>query len=74
MIFKLSPDEIALLEYENIPFAPAEDYDDDAALELLDKVRDAQVSYAQREDASGEKLYSDLERIADKIYEAIPES
>lgn len=73
MIFDLSTDEIALLKSRNISFTPAEDYDDGAALEFLDKVREAQVSYAQDEDALGQELYSKLERLADKIHEAIPD-
>lgn len=73
MIFDLSTDEIALLKSRNISFTPAEDYDDDAALEFLDKVREAQVSYAQDEDALGQELYSKFERLADKIHEALPD-
>ena len=73
MIFDLSTDEIALLKSRNISFTPAEDYDDEAALEFLNKVREAQVSYAQDEDALGQELYSKLERLADKIHEAIPD-
>ena len=73
MIFDLSTDEIALLKSRNISFTPAEDYDDDAALEFLNKVREAQVSYAQDEDALGQELYSKFERLADKIHEAIPD-
>ena len=73
MIFDLSTDEIALLKSRNISFTPAEDYDDDAALEFLDKVREAQVLYAQDEDALGQELYSKFERLADKIHEAIPD-
>ena len=72
MKIKLSKDEIALLTNRNIPFAATEDYDDDEALELLDKVREAQVSYAQNEDYEGRELYSRFERIADKIYKTIP--
>lgn len=73
MIFDLSTDEIALLKSRNISFTPAEDYDDDAALEFLDKVREAQVSYAQDEDALGQEFYSKFERLADKIHEALPD-
>ena len=72
MIFDLSTDEIALLKGRNIQFKPTEDYDDDSTLELLDKVREAQVLYAQDEDALGQELYSKFERLADKIHEAIP--
>lgn len=73
MIFDLSTYEIALLKSRNISFTPAEDYDDDAALEFLDKVREAQVSYAQDEDTRGQELYSKFERLADKIHETIPD-
>ena len=73
MIFDLLKDEIALLKSRNISFTPAEDYDDDAALEFLDKVREAQVSYAQDEDTRGQELYSKFERLADEIHEAIPD-
>lgn len=73
MIFDLSTDEIALLKGRNIQFKPTEDYDDDSTLELLDKVREAQVLYAQDEDALGQELYSKFERLADKIHEAIPD-
>ena len=72
MKIKLSKDEIALLTNRNIPFAATKDYDDDEALEFLDKVREAQVSYAQNEDDEGKELYSRFERIADKIYKTIP--
>ena len=73
MIFDLSTDEIALLKGKNIQFKPTEDYDDDSTLELLDKVREAQVLYAQDEDSLGQELYSKFERLADKIHEAIPD-
>ncbi len=73
MKIKLSTDEIALLTDRNIPFAATEDYDDDAALELLDKVRETQVLFAQNKDDRGKGLYSAFERIADKIYKAIPD-
>lgn len=72
MIFRLSEKERTLLKNKEIPFAAAKDYDDDAALELLDMVREAQVAYAQNEDESGKQLYAEFERLADKIYAAIP--
>ncbi len=72
MIFKLSEEEITLLRSRNIPFAASKDYDNDAALGLLDAVRDAQVAYSQNEDERGKELYLQYERIADKIYETIP--
>lgn len=73
MKIKLTEAEVRLLEDENILFNPLQDYTDDDALDLLEQVRDIEVSYAQRYDTTGEKLYFLYGNLADKIQGQIPE-
>ena len=49
-----------------------EDYSEDEALDLLDQVREAEVSYSQCEDQKGIDLYTSYCLIGDKIFNAIP--
>lgn len=73
MRLSLSEEELSLLRSRQIPFSNLKDYDDSAALDLLEMVRDAQVAYSQYSDERGKELYFRYEHLADKIHAAIPE-
>lgn len=73
MIFKLSEAEIELLAKRGIPFTPAHDYTEDEALELLEKVREVEVEYAQDYGNERERLFFQYGDLADKIHMQIPE-
>lgn len=69
----LTKREQNLLAAKAIPFDPNQDYSDDDALELLDLVREAEVSYSQGEDCTSRELYYQYARLGDKIYDLIPD-
>ena len=73
MKFDLSNAEISLLKRRNVSFSASKEYGEDEALDLLDAIREIEVSYAEREDPEGERLYTAYQNIADKVYREIPE-
>ena len=50
MKIELTPQEVELLENEGIQFLQSGDYTEDEALELLERVREAEVAYSQGTD------------------------
>lgn len=72
MKINFTPNETELLRGSGIDYDAGRDYSEDEALELLETVRDAEVSYAQETDAEGTRLYNDYCRLGDKIAAMIP--
>ncbi len=70
MKIKLNNTDIDLLHEAGIEFKPENEYSDDEALDLLDRVYDNEVFFAQDENSRKANAYADL---ADKIQEQIPE-
>lgn len=68
----LTKTERDMLDAEAIPFDSDRDYTDDEALELLDLVREVEVSYSQGEDSTSREKYRQFQKLADKIYDLIP--
>ena len=60
MRIELTPQEVALLKAEEIPFRQNGDYTEDEALELLERVREAEVAYSQGTDEATEKRYGSI--------------
>lgn len=73
MKFNLTKQEAMLLQDKGISFDDNKEYTEDEALDLLDLVREIEVSYAQFTGGKEEMLYSQYGSIADKIYSQIPE-
>ncbi|HJB20940.1 MAG TPA: hypothetical protein H9773_04470 [Candidatus Fournierella merdavium] len=73
MKIELTPQEVALLEAENIPFVSGQEYTEDAALDLLERVRDMEVSFAQGEDDETQRRYRQYAALGDKLFALIPE-
>ena len=73
MRFDLTKEEVRLLQAKGIPFAETHEYTDDEALDLLEQVRDVEVSYAQFAGGVGESLFFRYGDLADKIQAQIPE-
>lgn len=72
MTIDLTAQEVTLLANKSIPFDGSYDYADEEALELLDQVRDAEVSYSQGTDAQSVRLYEQYGDLADKLFALIP--
>lgn len=72
MTIDLTAQEVTLLVNKNIPFDGLYDYTDEEALELLDQVRDVEVSYSQGTDAQSVRLYEQYGDLADKLFALIP--
>lgn len=73
MKIELTPQEVALLKAENIPFVSGQEYTEDAALDLLEKVREAEVSYAHGDDDETQRRYRQYTALGDKLFALIPE-
>lgn len=73
MKIELTPQEVELLESDGILFLQNSDYTEDEALELLERVREAEVSCSQGTDEATEKRYRQYSKLGDKIFEMIPE-
>ena len=71
MTIDLTAQEVTLLSNKSIPFDGSYDYTEEA-LELLDQVRDAEVSYSQGTDAQSVRLYEQYGDLADKLFALIP--
>lgn len=61
-----------LRKQKDVPFSASKEYSENEALDLLDTIREAEVSYAECEDTEGERLYTAYQSIADKVYRQIP--
>lgn len=68
----LSSEEIELLKEKGIRFGESE-CSDDEALELLEQVREVEVSYSQFTTGPEAELYYKYGDLADKIQSQIPE-
>lgn len=71
----LNPNETKYLIDKGIIINPLVEYDDDGVFEILDKIRDVEIYYAQDSGISPEAdeladIYGD---IADKIQDMLPE-
>lgn len=73
MKFDLTPSEIQLLKDKGICYDEDGEYAQDTALDLLDQVRDIEISYAQFTGAAEKSLYFQYGDLADKIQSQIPE-
>lgn len=73
MKLSLTASEIRSLSDAGIIFRADSDYAEDAALELLEQVRDAEVAAAQFISEDGEKRFSTYAAIGDKLFAQIPE-
>lgn len=73
MKFELTPKEIQLLKDKGIFYDETREYSDDEALNLLEQVRDIEISYAQFTDGEEKSLYFCYGDLADKIQSQIPE-
>lgn len=73
MKFDLTNQELELLKSKNIQLDLDCDYSDDEALDLLDHVRDVEISYSQSTTNSGRQLYQKYGSLADKMQAQIPE-
>lgn len=67
MKISLSQSEIDLLSRKGVTVDSTYEYTDDEALDLLDNVRDIEVSYAQGTDTVSTDLYKKYGDIADKL-------
>lgn len=70
----LNSADISLLERAKITFNPTADYSEDEALQLLERVYDEEVFYAQDADTkpSAQMDATDYAHLADKIQVQIP--
>lgn len=73
MRFDLTHEEIKLLEDKGVSVDETRDYTDDEALNLLDMVRDIEVSYSQFTGGVEKTLYFQYGDLADKMQSQIPE-
>ena len=73
MKIELTPQEVALLEAEEIPFRQNGDYTEDEALELLERVREAEVAYSQGTDEATERRYRQYSELGNRLFGMIPE-
>ena len=75
MRIQLNSKQQQMLEQVGIAIIPTKDYSDDEAFELLDKVYDVEIQYAQDADTShaARQLANEYAAIADEIQSQIPE-
>lgn len=73
MKFHLTNQEIELLRNKGISFVASREYSEDEALDLLDQVREIEVSYAQFTGGVETTLFFQYGSLADKIHSQIPE-
>ncbi len=71
----LSPNETKYLIDKGIIIDSLVEYDDDEVFEILDKIRDVEIFYAQDSDisAQADELANIYGNIADKIQDMLPE-
>ena len=73
MKLKLTVAEAKILEEAGIVFREDGAYSEDEALDLLDQVRDAEISVAQFPSGKERILFERYAAIGDKIFAQIPE-
>lgn len=73
MKFDLSSSEVELLEKKGISLDVNLEYTEDEAIDLLEAVRDIEISYSQFSTSSEKSLYAQYAHLADKIFAQIPE-
>lgn len=73
MKLNLTVAETKILEKAGIAFREDGVYSEDEALDLLDQVRDAEISVAQFPSGKERILFERYAAIGDKIFEQIPE-
>ena len=71
----LNPNETKYLIDKGIIIDSLVEYDDDEVFEILDKIRDVEIFYAQDSDisAQADELANIYGNIADKIQDMLPE-
>lgn len=74
MKFDLTNHEIELLNSQNIQIQSDREYTDDEALDLVDLVRDVEISFSQLPTSQGKQLYKTYGSLADKMQGQIPEN
>lgn len=74
MKISLLPQDVALLVKAGISYDENKEYSEDEALDLLDAVRDIEISYSQFVHGPESDLYVQYGVIADRIYTQIPEN
>lgn len=72
--FDLTNREIELLNSQSIEIRPDREYSDDEALDLVDLVRDVEISFSQFTTSQGKRLYQTYGSLADKMQRQIPEN
>lgn len=73
MKLNLTAQEIQTLAGAGIPFREDGDYTEDEALNLLERVREAEVSVSQFTSGEQKQLFDRYARIGDKLFAQIPE-
>lgn len=73
MKLNLTVEEAKILEEAGIAFREDGAYSEDEALDLLDQVRDAEISVAQFPSGKESNLFDRYAEIGDKIFAQIPE-
>lgn len=73
MKFDLTAKEIELLKNKGIFFNNEHEYSEDEAIELLEQVRNVEISYSQFTGGLEEALYFLYGDLADKIQSQIPD-
>ncbi len=73
MKLNLTASEIQALSYAGISFRENGEYSEDEALELLEQVREAEVSVAQFTSGDQKKQFDTYAAIGDKLFAQIPE-
>ena len=74
MKIALLKQDAILLADAGIAYDESKEYSEDEALDLLDAVREVEVSYSQFDRGSKADLYFRYGLIADRIYAQIPEN
>lgn len=73
MKFSFSEQERNLLKNVGVFCEETNEYTEDEALDLLDRLREAEVSYAQFNKGHEASLYLRYGELADKLYAQIPD-
>lgn len=74
MKFALTNQEIELLHSKGIQIEPDREYSDDEAIDLVELVRDVEISYSQFTTNQGKRMYQEFGNLADKMQAQIPEN
>lgn len=74
MKFSLTNQEIDALCSKDIQVEADREYSDDEALDLVELVRDVEISYSQFSTDLGKQMYQTFGSLADKMQAQIPEN